>query len=47
MYILVISYVYVICGIIYTRFHAFHVHINVKLFSHVYLHLYDGEKQVC
>ena len=35
------------CGIIYTRFHAFHVHINVELFSHVFVHLYVDGKQVC
>ena len=34
-------------GVIYTRFHAFHVHINVELFLHAFLHLYDGENQVC
>ena len=28
-------------------FHAFHVHINVELFSHVFVHLYVEGKQVC
>ena len=35
------------CGLIYTRFHTFYVHINVDFYIHAFLKLYDGEKQVC
>ena len=27
--------------------HNFYVYVNVDLFLHVFVHLYDGQKQVC
>ena len=33
------------CGIIYTRFHTFHVHINVEFYIHAFISLYGGENR--
>ena len=35
------------CGIIFTRFNAFYIHMNVELFLHAFVVLYGGENQVC
>ena len=35
------------CGIIFTRFHAFYIHMNVELYLHAFVLLYGGENQVC
>ena len=35
------------CGIIFTRFHTFYIHMNVELFLHAFVLLYGGENQVC
>ena len=35
------------CGIIYTHFHAFHLHMNVELFLNAFVQLYGRENQVC